>query len=73
MRMDTPVLFSLVGQPLPISRVECFCVEIKPAALLAIMAGAWDHSLHKTKPKCPWVKETDLAQETGAPYEVVLN
>lgn len=63
MQVHTPVLFCLAGQPLLISHVECFCVEIKPAVLLATVAGAWDHSSYKTKPKCPWVKETDLAQD----------
>lgn len=43
-KMDTPVLFRLVGQPLLISQVGSFCVEIKPAVLLATVAGAWDQS-----------------------------
>lgn len=43
-KMDTPVLFRLVGQPLLISHVGSFCVEIKPAVLLATVAGAWDQS-----------------------------
>lgn len=62
-KMDTPVLFCLVGQPLLISHVGSFCVEIKPAVLLATVAGARDQSLYQTNPECPWVKETDLAQD----------
>lgn len=62
-KMDTPVLFRLVGQLLLISHVGSFCVEIKPAVLLATVAGAWYQSLYQTNPKCSWVKGTDLAQD----------